>query len=68
MMKLGIDLEGVESLYKPLTAEDIKVSSAINDPNKAGSSRMKLSWIWTLHQGVQTNDNHLTECGFLIRY
>jgi len=38
MMKLGIDLEGVESLYKPLTAEDIKVSSAINDPNKAGSS------------------------------
>jgi hypothetical protein len=68
MIKLGIDLESVESLYKPLTAQDIKVSSAINDPNKAGSTRTKLSWIWTLHQGVQTNDNHLTECGFLIRY
>jgi hypothetical protein len=65
MIKLGIESEVVEELYKTLTAEDIKTSSAINNPNIAGSSRTKLSWIWTLHQGVQTNDNHLTECGFL---
>jgi hypothetical protein len=66
MIKLGIDSDVVESLYRPLSAEDIKVSSAANNPNIAGSTQMKLSWIWTLHQGVQTNDNHLTECGFLI--
>ena len=66
MIKLDIDSAVVESLYRLLTAEDIKVSSAVNNPNIAGSNRTKLSWIWTLHQGVQTNDNHLMECGFFI--
>ena len=68
MIKLGIESAVVEELYKPLTAEDIKTSSAVNNPNIAGSSKTKLSWIWTLHQGVQTNDNHLTECGFFIGF
>ena len=67
MIKIGFDMNIIDSLYRRLTADDIKVSSAINDPNSAGSTRTQLSWIWTLHQGVQANDNHLTECWFLIQ-
>ena len=72
MLKLGVmldlDLDEIKSIYKPLTAADIHVTSAVNDPNIPGSTRTTLSWIWTLHQGIQTDDNHLTECGFLIQY
>lgn len=62
MLSLGIELETLDSLYKPLTKDDISVSSAVSDPNVAGSSHTKLSWIWTTHQGIGVNDNHLTEC------
>jgi hypothetical protein len=62
MLSLGMELDALESLYKPLTKDDISVSSAVSDPNVAGSSQMKLSWIWTTHQGIGVNDNHLTEC------
>jgi hypothetical protein len=62
MMSLGMELDTLESVYKPLTQGDISVSSAVSNPNVAGSSRMKLSWIWTTHQGIEANDNHLTEC------
>jgi len=62
MLSLGMELETLDSLYKPLTKDDISVSSAVSDPNVAGSSRTKLSWIWTTHQGIGVNDNHLTEC------
>jgi hypothetical protein len=63
MMSLGLELDTLESVYKPLTQGDISVSSAVSNPNVAGSSRTKLSWIWTTHQGMMdANDNHLTEC------
>ena len=63
MLNLGMELDDLNSIYKPLTKEDISVSSAVADPNVAGSSRTKLSWIWTTHQGIAVvNDNHLTEC------
>lgn len=67
MIKIGLEMNMVDSLYRHLTADDIKVSSAINNPNTTGSTRTQLSWIWTLHQGVQPNDNHLTECGLSIQ-
>lgn len=62
MLSLGMELDTLPSLYKPLTKDDISVSSAVTDPNVAGSSKTKLSWIWTSHQGIVANDNHLTEC------
>lgn len=62
MLSLGMELDKLDSVYKPLTKDDISVSSAVTDPNVAGSSRTKLSWIWTTHQGIALNDNHLTEC------
>lgn len=68
MLNLGMELDSLNSIYKPLTKEDISVSSAVADPNVAGSSRMKLSWIWTTHQGISVNDNHLTECKFFAPF
>jgi hypothetical protein len=59
---LSLDVE-LDSVYKELTNNDIKVSTAVDSPNVAGSTRTQLSWIWTSHQGVVTaDDNHLTEC------
>jgi hypothetical protein len=66
MRSLGMELDQLDSVYKPLTKDDISVSSAVVDPNVAGSSRTKLSWIWTTHQGIMANDNHLTECELLM--
>jgi hypothetical protein len=62
MLSLGMELDTLNLVYKPVTKDDISVSSAVADPNVAGSSRTKLSWIWTTHQGIAVNDNHLTEC------
>jgi hypothetical protein len=66
MISLGMELDYIDSVYKPLSKDDISVSSAFADPNVAGSSRTKLSWIWTTHQGILANDNHLTECELYI--
>lgn len=68
ILSLGMELEALDSLYKPLTKDDINVSSAVADPNVAGSSKTKLSWIWTTHQGIGVNDNHLTECKYLFAH
>jgi hypothetical protein len=76
MFCLNMDLPTLHSHYKELTVDDVKVSSAISDPNIPGSTQTGLSWIWTTHQGVistdnhltdnHLTDNHLTECEFLI--
>lgn len=41
--------ESLLSQYRVLTREDLKSSTAILDPNKPGSTSLKLSWIW--HSG-----------------
>ena len=62
MLSCNIDLDKLDSVYKELTSNDIRVSTAVDSPNVAGSTRTYLSWIWTSHQGVTADDNHLTEC------
>ncbi|KAF8816373.1 hypothetical protein BYT27DRAFT_7221526 [Phlegmacium glaucopus] len=50
---LSLGMESAElTVYKELTYDDIKVSSAISNPNIPGSSRTQLSWIWTTHGNV----------------
>ncbi len=44
-----IDLQADEATlagYQVLKKEDIKCSTAVLQPNKAGSTKLKLSWIW----------------------
>jgi hypothetical protein len=65
IITLGLEPILVSSVYQTLVNKDIQVSSAIADPNVAGSSALKLSWIWTTHQGIGEfgpTSNHLTEC------
>lgn len=64
MLNLGFESETVTLLYRELTKDDIQVTSAVSKPNEPGSTQHKLSWIWTVHQGAEPTDNHLTECAF----
>ncbi len=44
-----IDLQADEETlagYRVLKKEDVKCSTAVLQPNKAGSTKLKLSWIW----------------------
>ena len=66
MLSLNMELSMLDTIYKELTWKDIQVSSVVASPNVASSSWMHLSWIWTTHQGVAVNDNHLTECEFQL--
>ena len=65
IINLGLEPIMVSSIYQMLIKKDIEVSSAIADPNVSGSTRSRLSWIWTTHQGIgdiRPTNNHLTEC------
>lgn len=44
-------LGGDQSRFKVLTPDDVKASTAIINPNEAGSTRLKLSWIWGSSDG-----------------
>jgi len=66
MIDLQFEPETVEALYQLVTKRDLDVKTAVKDPNVAGSSQVKLSWIWITHQGIEPNDNHLTECELFV--
>jgi hypothetical protein len=61
--------------FRKLTAEDVKASTAIVNPNEPGSTQLKLSWIWQTaggHRwglaagtGVPGPDVNVSECKFL---
>ena len=49
--------------YLPIDKNDIKASTALLDPNKPGSSKLRLSWIWqTQNPGQESATDTLTEC------
>jgi hypothetical protein len=43
--------------YRVLTKEDLKSSTEILDPNRPGSTRLKLSWIWHSSRWLLMSDN-----------
>jgi hypothetical protein len=43
--------------YRVLTKEDLKSSTEILDPNRPGSTRLRLSWIWHSSRWLLMNDN-----------
>ena len=47
MIKLSAD-NNTMSRYQALTSEDLKVNTAIVEPNARGQHDVKLSWIWTM--------------------
>jgi hypothetical protein len=60
LIKLGA-LPELTNRFQILTAEDVKTSTIIVNPNEPGSTKLKLSWIWQTaggHRwGLATGDN-----------
>jgi hypothetical protein len=68
MISLGASEETMH-IYRVLTRDDIKASTAVLNPNIPGSTQLKLSWIWhsTLARTTPIADPHAddvthTEC------
>ena len=59
---LGLEPELLLTTYCTLDKDDLKVSAAVGDPNRAGLSQTSLSWIWTTIHGPLSTDNYLMEC------
>lgn len=55
----------IQDKYKRLGMEDIKSSTILIDPNRPGSTRLKLSWIWQtgLAAGSESSEA-LRECRY----
>ena len=49
--------ESILHQYCTLTKEGLKSSTAILDPNKPGSTSLKMSWIWHSAKWLLLNDN-----------
>jgi hypothetical protein len=62
MIRLGLNQQELDRLYRPLTSADLVTSTAILQPNLPGQSQHMLSWIWTHHLPPGENNNHLSEC------
>lgn len=70
MVRLGAD-ERTLNQFKLLVRDDVKASTAILDPNIAGSSSIRLSWIWETGPGISgsapdTMRECKLSCTFLI--
>lgn len=61
MVKLGADDEALDN-FRILHPQDIRSSSALLNPNKPGSSRIQLSWIWQTADTAATTSEGLREC------
>lgn len=60
--KLNAGLEILEK-YRHLGIEDIRTSTTLIDPNRPGSTRFKLSWIWQTGQSAGPESSEaLREC------
>jgi len=62
MIQLGISNQELTDNYKVLVKEDLVASTVATQPNAAGQSQFRLSWIWTTRTPANSTDNHLTEC------
>jgi hypothetical protein len=64
MVKLGADDEALDN-FRVLHPQDIRSSSALLNPNKPGSSRIQLSWIWQTADTAATTSEGLRECLYI---
>lgn len=62
MVRLGAD-DRILGKFRILLKEDVKASTAIINPNIAGSSSLRLSWIWeTRSAGAGSTPETMREC------
>jgi hypothetical protein len=58
------DNSGAVQIYKKLTRQDVKASSAIMNPNTPGSTSLSLSWIWQITTAGDNTPSSLLECKY----
>ena len=56
LVQLGADDKTLKT-FRILLKEDVKASTAILDPNIAGSSSLQLSWIWHTHGSLGSSES-----------
>jgi hypothetical protein len=67
MLELKAD-EAILSKYKVLKKQDLKISTAVAEPNARGSRNDSLAWFWSMDvQGDSDDDNWMNECELHIR-
>ena len=53
---------GAIAMFKKLTRQDVKASSAVLNPNEPGSTSLSLSWIWQISGNGDQSTASLSEC------
>jgi hypothetical protein len=61
LIRLAAD-EDTLDIYRTITKQDVKASSAIMNPNSPGSTSLSLSWIWQLSAAGERSPANLLEC------
>jgi hypothetical protein len=61
LIRLGADEETLD-IYRTITRQDVKASSAIMNPNAPGSTSLSLSWIWQMSPAGDRSPANLLEC------
>jgi hypothetical protein len=61
LVRLAAD-PGTLNVFRILTRQDVKASSAVINPNTPGSTSVSLSWIWQITASGETSPASLLEC------
>jgi hypothetical protein len=61
IVRLGADAATLQQ-FQVLVKDDLKSSTAILDPNRPGSTTLRLSWIWQGHNPSNGDSDSLLEC------
>jgi hypothetical protein len=67
LIRLAADVNTLQ-LYRKLTKQDLKASSAVMDPNTPGSTSLSLSWIWQVSTASERSPASLQECTTLSSF
>jgi hypothetical protein len=62
MVVLNMPPSELANVYRHIEDRDIRTDTSIQEPNRPGSARQTLSWIFTASQGQSTGNDFMEEC------
>lgn len=65
---LNIPSTELTTIYRQIEDEDVKTDTSIQEPNRPGSARQTLSWIFTAFQAQSAGHDFMEECEFYIHF
>lgn len=66
MLRLAADTNTL-NMFRVLTKHDVKVSTAVKNPNAPGSTTLSLSWIWQTSTAGEKSPATLRECNLFFK-